>query len=193
MKKGYLLALTAVLGICTMAQAQANGSQPWYVGALYNTQSFNDHDFETVGVIGGYKISDYLSLESQLSTGVSGYRGAMMFVDYKYQEDIQWQAALLAKVSYPVTDVFYVYGLAGASKSVFKIKTSTSSYKDSVFIGSEPYNLKHTSDGFTYGVGASYQVIPQLSVFAQYQVLPDFSSYSSTSSKNMSLGFNYQF
>ena len=157
----------------------------WYLGALYNAQdvSLDDREFNTVGKITGYQYNNYFALEGRLSTGVSGHSTSLTFnqgSDINYQEDIDTQASLSIKASYPIDKSFNLYGLVGYTST--KIKTN----RAMLIIDSNGgvhalWNPKKTYSGSSYGVGLNYKLNEKFNIFVDYQVLPNFEPNSNFS------------
>jgi uncharacterized protein YfiM (DUF2279 family) len=171
----------------------------WYLGASYNAQdiSSDDREFNTAGIITGYQYNKYFALESRLSTGVSGHSTSLTFnqaSDINYKEDIDSQASLFIKSSYPIDKSINLYVLVGYTTT--KIKTNRSMIiTDSNGAVLSPYDFKKTYSGASYGFGLNYQLNEQFNLFIDYQVLPDFEPVSnySKSWNSASIGVNYSF
>ena len=198
MKK--LLPLAFAILTSTYACA-ANAENSWYLGALYNAQEISIHgrDFNAAGVIAGYQYNKYFALETRLSTGTSGYSSFYGTPEEpwgSYSEDIDTQASLLIKASYPIFNSFKLYGVAGYTNTKIEIN-GLGQHNDSEGNITENYPYKHTESesGFSYGLGLDYQINAQFSVFIDYQVLPDFEPNSnfSKSWESTTIGVNYFF
>jgi len=184
--------LPLIFTILTLISApSAHADDTWYLGALYSVQevSIQSRDLNTVGIILGYQFNKYFSLETRLSTGISSYSITYEPINAEIEENINTQAALLIKASYPIFKSFNVYGLVGHSNTKSEIKISASDHPYSGFPSS---NLTETGSGFTYGLGLNYQITEQFNMFVDYQVLPEF-DYFSRSFKSASIGMNYSF
>jgi len=198
MKK--LLPLTFAILTSTYTST-VNAENSWYLGALYNAQeiSIYGRDFNAAGIIAGYQYNEYFALETRLSTGTSGYSNSFGIGEEtvgSYSEDIDTQASLLVKASYPILNSFKLYGLAGYTNT--KIEWNVSGQ----FIDSEdtiledyPRNGTISNNGFSYGLGLDYQLNENFNVFIDYQVLPDSERNSDTSRswKSTTIGVNYAF
>jgi len=178
-----------------------NAENSWYLGALYNAQEISTHgrDFNTAGIIAGYQYNKYFALETRFSTGTSGYSSFYGTPEEpwgSYSEDIDTQASLLIKASYPIFNSFKLYGLAGYTNTKLEIN-GLGQYNDSEgnITGNYPYTLTESESGFSYGLGLDYQINEHFYVFIDYQVLPDFepSSNFSKSWESTSIGVNYYF
>ena len=195
-----LLPLTFTLLASTYAST-VNAEDSWYLGALYNAQEISIHgrDFNTAGVIAGYQFNKYFALETRLTTGTSGYSsfyGTPEEPRGSYNEDIDTQASLLIKASYPIFNSFKLYGLAGYTNTKLEIN-GLAQNNDSKDNTTGDYTYKHTEseNGFSYGLGLDYQINEHFNVFIDYQVLPDFEPNSSFSRswKSTTIGVNYSF
>ena len=201
MKK--LLPLTFTILTSTYVST-VNAENNWYLGALYSKQEFSmqGRDFNTAGVIAGYQYNKYFALETRLSTGTSGYAFSYEYegIPVEYNEDIDQQASLLLKASYPLIELlnqsFSIYGLAGYTKSTVEINGVSQTYDESGnTTGSSPFTITETDNGFSYGIGLNYQMNDQFSIFIDYQVLPNYepSPNYSKSWKSSSIGINFSF
>ncbi|MGJ8682215.1 porin family protein [Paraglaciecola sp.] len=198
MKKLLPLALT-ILTSTYASTAYAENSL--YLGALYNAQGISIHgrDFNTAGIIAGYQYNKYFVLETRLSSGTSGYSsfyGTPEEPRGSYSEDIDTQASLLIKASYPIFNLFKLYGLAGYTNT--KMETNGLGQRNDSegnIIGNYPYEHTESESGFSYGLGLDYQINAQFNVFIDYQLLPDFEPNSnfSKSWESTTIGVNYSF
>ncbi|MCJ8295637.1 MAG: porin family protein [Colwellia sp.] len=200
MKKTLSLTF-ATLALTFGFSVHAEDENNWYLGAQYSAQEVSsqpDGEFKTVGVIGGYQYNKNFSLEARYNTGTSGY-SSQFYVgasDEEYKEDIDTQASLFIKASYPIFNSFGIYVLAGVTKSKYEITTS-SSYTDleGNTTTTYPHMIKHSESGFTYGAGLNYQVTEAVALFIDYQVLPDLiiGSGRADSWENINVGVHYAF
>lgn len=190
------LALT--FGFTVHAADQSN----WYVGAQFSAQevtSFPDRDLNTVGVVAGYQYNKFFALETRFNAGTSGYSSSFNGYgssDDVYKEDIDTQASLFIRATYPIFNSFNIYALAGATKSNYEITTSSIDIDlEGNSTTTYPHIIKHSESGFTYGIGLNYQITEAFTLFIDYQVLPELaiSSDSGNSWKSTSLGINFAF
>lgn len=74
LKVKKLLPLTFTMLVSTYTSTVC-ADNSWYLGASYNAQaiSLNDRDFNTAGVVAGYKYNQYFAIETRFSSGTSGY------------------------------------------------------------------------------------------------------------------------
>ncbi len=205
MKKILPLMLT-ILTSTYVTTASADNS--WYLGALYNAQQVSDfdRDFNSAGIIAGYEFNAYIALETRLTKGTSGYSSSysverqdssiIFSEDGYYKEDIDVQASLLIKASYPIFKTLSVYALAGYTTT----KLATSGFyqqydSDGNKMGNGSYGDSETNNGFSYGIGLNYQFNEKLSLFVDYQVLPDYDIYPrfTKSWESVAIGVNYSF
>lgn len=195
-----MLSLVFTLSVLTpLSSALADDS--WYLGALYNAQEISIHgrDFNSAGVVVGYQYNKYFALETRFSSGTSGYSsfyGTPEESFGSYSEDIDTQASLLLKASYPIFNSFNLYGLAGYTNTKLEINgLGQHNDSDGNITGNYPYKDTESESGFSYGIGFDYQFNESLSVFIDYQVLPDFEPDSSFSKRwvNTTVGINYSF
>lgn len=179
----------------------ASEVKDWYIGTQFSAQeveSVPDREFDTVGLMAGYQYNQYFSIETRLNKGTSGY-SSIMYVnglhDQKYKEDIDYQASLFIRASFPVYEAVNVYALAGVTKSKYEITSSATSVdKDGNVTTTYPYIIKLSESGFSYGVGVEYQINNSFNVFVDYKKLPDLDVASQMSNwKSVSLGLNYSF
>jgi len=209
MKKILPVALV-VLTSTYISNASSSELSDWYVGAIYSSQDISIHgrEFETVGGTIGYKYNEFISFETRISFGVSGFSADVPYqiiendilatVSNGYiEQDVSTQVSLLIKASYPLTNNFNIYALAGVSstKSQFKgglqysLSGSVESQKDIEWGESD------TDNGLTYGAGLNYKFSGGFSLFIDYQLFPELDNYSEISDdwSSVNAGFNYNF
>lgn len=191
----------ACLTLASVFSASAHAQSDWYVGALYNAQEFSipGRDFNAPGLIAGYQFHEYFSFEARALTGTSGYSGVYgspAEPEGDYSEDIDTQISLLFKASYPVFGSFNVYGMAGYTQTKLEFKgLAQINDEDGNIIGNTPFKTSYTEEGFSYGVGLSYDITERFNVFIDYQILPDFEPNSNVSASwnSTTVGVNYRF
>ncbi|MCP4325600.1 MAG: porin family protein [Alteromonadales bacterium] len=134
------------------------------MGAQYSAQeltSLPNRDFQTAGVVAGYQYNQFFSLETRFNTGTSGYSSYPFSVDglsdAEYKEEIDTQASLFIKGSYPISNSFNIYALAGLTKSKYEI-TTTNNYTDleGNTTVTYPSLINFSESGFSYGLGLNY-------------------------------------
>ncbi|WP_019676802.1 porin family protein [Arsukibacterium perlucidum] len=200
MKKSFppifsLLALGVTLSV--NAKEESN----WYVGAQYSAQEISstpDRKFKTVGINVGYQFNPYFSLETRIDAGTSDFSFPFYQDEIpgaEYIEEIETQASLYAKAIYPISKSFKLYALAGLTETRFKITTvGADTDVEGNMTLRYPAVIKDSYNGFSYGLGVSYQLTNAITVFVDYKVLPDAEhSISDNRWKNTSLGINYFF
>ncbi|MFT6330569.1 MAG: opacity protein-like surface antigen [Bermanella sp.] len=183
-------------------------SNNWYIGGIYGEQvlygiASDSYEFNSLGIIAGYQYSQYISLETRVSKGISGYEVNQFYEDIQlinYSADINYQASILIKASYPVTDAFYLYGIAGYSETNVDIENTepdldedTLAVISDLLLGS--FDRSFSESGLTYGMGLSYELNDKLNVFVDYQVFPGRASLvgSSEDWNSINVGFSYGF
>jgi len=182
----------------------ATENNSWYIGGLYSALdlsglSGDSRDFNTAGITAGYQYNKFISFETRLSKGVSGFEHNFGFSDSGLDDsttDVDYHGSILIKASYPVTDAFDFYATAGYSKIKIEHKSVIPNFdSDFRIIGSDTYNATWTENGFTYGLGISYKVSDKFNILTDYQILPD-SERLPTDLKNrdsINISFNYTF
>jgi len=144
----------------------------------------DDATWELAGMImAGYQINDNFAIEGRFTSSLD---------DVKYDgNDIAdydlTNAAIYAKVMYPIEDVVTAYALLGYGETTVEDQNLNDEYK---------------SDGLQWGVGAAYKVNKNVSVFADYTKLAledeyDRNSVSATRPEldvsTVNLGVAYKF
>ncbi len=115
----------------------------------------DDTTWEIAGmVMAGYQINKYFAVEARFTASLDDAKYNNVDVaDYDLTN-----AAIYAKVMYPVAEIVTVYGLVGYGQTT--IEDANALVKD-----------KYETDGLQWGVGASYNVNENLSVFVDYTKL----------------------
>ena len=138
----------------------------YYVGAGYSILNYDevysdgvsaDVDLQGLTLILGYQFNHYLSLEARYTKSLGG--SDEKWSDGKTRDDVENEMtnlALYLKPSYPVGD-FKLYGLLGYGQLTYQ-------YQDTE---------KQTENGFQWGLGTSYSINNNLSVFVDYTQLYD--------------------
>lgn len=170
MNKILAAAITAALGFSGIAHAEG-----LYTGADLQLQQqelkgFGHSETGKVGAINaklGYEINEYFALEARAGTGLKD--GDFFGTNYKLKNSI----GTYAIASYPLTDDFSVYGLAGYTKS--------------------KYSLGNI-DGFSYGVGAKYKLSPVIALTSELgHYGQDKEDGLELDNNALSFGFQYKF
>ena len=107
-----------------------------------------DESFSTIMLQGGYKVNPYIAVEARYWIGLDDTTPT----NYTKAVDAPEGYGLYVKPMYPVTDAFDIYALLGYAN----IDTSI-----------------NKMDGFSWGLGASYDVTSNVSLFVDYTLLID--------------------
>jgi OOP family OmpA-OmpF porin len=172
MKNAALAALVVVvLGVPSLAMAQAKGESHWYIGGnigMADVDVTNDDDM-SYKILGGYQINKHFAAElGYINFGKTSANG----VEFK---GTAWEAVGVGIL--PIGDKFGVYGKAG------------------LFWGDATSNgTKDDSVEFTYGVGVSFDFTPQFAIRGEWQKYTDVGGGSSGSDVDvLSVGVVYRF
>ncbi|NOR56580.1 MAG: porin [Sulfurovum sp.] len=131
-----------------------------------------DEDFSSVMVQAGYKFNSYFAVEGRYWFGLDD-ASVLGFADVIDAPDA-W--GIYAKPIFPVTEDFDIYGLAG--------------YADVDLNGFSDRN----TDGFSWGLGASYDITESFSVFADYVALVDDTiAFRDVNVETINVGVSYLF
>ena len=121
-----------------------------------------DKTWSEVMVQAGYKFNSYVAVEGRYWFGIEDSTQIPHIFQVVGDIDASVDAwGLYVKPMYPVTDAFDIYALLGYASSEISADNLTS---DSL-------------DGFSWGLGASYSFMENLSVFVDYVRLYDDSDY----------------
>jgi len=205
MKKPLILTLLTT-PLMYLPTVQAADETNFYVGVQYSNQkitSTSEINLDTAGVVLGYQFNQYFSLETRLNIGNSDYSSLCAcgdeYKDHVYKQEIDNQASLFIKGSYPISNDFSVYALAGITNSSYSLETKnhhsvTDGNKTTTKVTFKDMGTNSES-GFTYGLGINYQISKKFSGFLDYKILPDLavSTLDSSSWKSASIGVNYTF
>ena len=192
-----LLPLTCTI-LASIYAPSVYAENSWYLGAQYSAQevaSSPDRELNTAGIIAGYQINKFFALETRFNIGTSGYSNKYS-PDQEYKEDIDTQASLFIKGSYPISNTFSIFALAGVTKSKYEITTTAHHTDiDGNYTQVYPSFITCSESGFNYGVGLNYKISEAFSLFIDYQVLPDLTIVSGVSSSwnSTNIGVNYSF
>ncbi len=130
------------------------------VSDYYSSYS-DDIDYDELMVNVGYNINDFVAVEGRYWFGFQ--QGTYDFDGYYADESIDaW--GVYIKPQYPVATGFNIYGLLGYAETTY-----TLSNYDGFF--NPKFDL--TVDGFSWGLGASYDVTDNVLVFVDYVNLYD--------------------
>ncbi len=183
MKKLLALAIVSTIGFGATA-VQAEGL---YVGGDLQLQqqtmkADGDKQKTKLGAINGkvgYEVNEYFSVEGRAGMGVKNGKYTAGNTELKAKE--KYNVGAYALASYPITDSFSVYGLAGYSYG--KVSLEANGEKEKV-------SLK----GLSYGVGAKYKVTEQIALTTEVGHYGKYKDGDSKVSKEaVSLGVQYSF
>lgn len=174
-----------------------------YLGGSYSTQQYSSSDngrnLQTLGMTLGYRVNDYLSFESRLNKGVSGYSSRYELPGSSigdYREQLGWHSILAVKGTYPIVGNLSVYGLLGYSNNKLEVDL-LSSYRDPQTgqVQHTPAHITYSERGTVYGLGLKLQTGKHMDIYLDYQKLPDFEPNHpiSFSWKAITFGANYYF
>ena len=200
------MVLHLAVSLMFVQTAQAVNDSDFYIGAQYSNQkikSSSDINLNTSGMTLGYQLNQYIAFETRLNIGISDYSSLCPcgdeYKEHVYKQEVDNQASLFIKGTYPFSDDFSVYALAGITKNSYNLETK--SHYTVVEENSSVTTVilhdtgKHSESGFTYGVGINYQISKAFSAFLDYQILPDLtvSSLEASNWESASIGVNYTF
>ncbi|MGF1834680.1 porin family protein [Photobacterium sanguinicancri] len=183
MKKLLALAIVSTIGFGATA-AQAEGL---YVGGdlQLQQQTAKDSGVKQKTKLGsingkvGYEVNEYFSVEGRAGMGVKNGKYTAGSTELKAKE--KYNVGAYALASYPITDSFSVYGLAGYSYG--KVSLEANGDKEKV-------SLK----GLSYGVGAKYKVTEQIALTTEVGHYGKYKKGDMKVSKEaVSLGVQYSF
>ncbi|MGF1692966.1 porin family protein [Photobacterium kagoshimensis] len=179
MKKLLALAIVSTIGFGATA-AQAEGL---YVGGDLQLQQQTmkgngDKQKTKLGSINGkvgYEVNEYFSVEGRAGMGVKSGKYNAVKAKEKYN------VGAYALASYPITDAFSVYGLAGYSYG--KVSLEDKGHKE-----------KASLKGLSYGIGAKYKVTEQIALTTEVGHYGKYKKGDTKVSKEaVSLGVQYSF
>ena len=199
--KKLTLSLAAVVAMSTFAMAGGEIVEPevtsvaqvvsaengFYVGLGYSYLDANgNHDGDEFTMydsgyvlLGGYQFNKNFAIEARYNSTIGditiGEDG-----DTEDSDATLSNAAIYLKPIYPI-DNFKLYALLGYGISTFDFKDDE----------------KYTDQGFQWGVGASYEVADNISVFVDYTQLFDGINYDNTATDieydAVNIGLTYKF
>lgn len=121
----------------------------------------------------GVDVGDYFGGELRIGTSAK-----TSFINSGANEELRldYIFSYLAKLQYPVTPEFRIYGLAGGSTSKLTGTLTTAGF---VFAASGTNTLSETKTSFSFGGGIDYRLMGHLSIGAEYmRYYSDVSGYS---------------
>lgn len=195
--KKRLLSALALLAMTTNFNAIAKSD--WSLGVMHNNQKYGElNDFESVGLLLNYQVSEYFSVEARLAKGTEGYNFYSPFRADGISGDIDWQRGVFVKASYPIYDLLDIYAIAGySSTKVDYGSLGVTLDENNEVIEFFPRDVTSTENGFSYGAGLSYEINESFSMFVEYQALPNVGSrnsgFRSLDWKSVNVGVTYRF
>jgi len=132
----------------------------------FNNNPHTQDETGGISLIAGYQFGNYLAVESRITT---------TFFERNYSDLTAY--SMFLKPQYPVTDTFSVYGLLGFGNVKVKGSKGDSSYGAHEDVIGKTI-LDHTE--FQWGVGLSYNVTENFSIFADYTSLAKDADIEST-------------
>ncbi|BAF73229.1 outer membrane protein [Sulfurovum sp. NBC37-1] len=134
-----------------------------------------DDTFSEVMIQAGYNFNDYIAVEGRYWFGMSET------INYTFvgNQDTTIDAwGIYVKPQYPVTDAFNIYALLGYGSADLSIDNVAGTGLDYV---------SDSVDGFSWGLGASYEVTENVAFFVDYvNIYDDNDNYY-----NASTGYEY--
>jgi opacity protein-like surface antigen len=171
----------------TPAVIETTTDAGFYIGAAYGLLNYDvtisdykgmdssgDNNFNEFLILAGYKINPYVAIEGRY------WYGSNDDLDYGRLgvNDTSVDAwGVYVKPMYPVTDQFDVYALLGYGANDVTVKTPNADVQD--FLGDD-------NDGFTWGLGGSYDVNANVAVFIDFvRVYDDTITYQEYNSASI--------
>ena len=149
----------------------------YYLGLGYGfttveVEAAYDEDFSSVMIQAGYKFNSYFAVEGRYWSGLDDVTLDGVVVD----APDAW--GIYAKPMYPATEELDIYGLVG--------------YADAD-LNNNAINGRNT-DGFSWGLGASYEITESFAVFADYVALVDDTiAFRDVNIETVNVGVSYLF
>jgi len=160
MKKVLSVAAVALALSATAVQAH----EGLYVGGSYQAANFKTDvagvdkaKAHTFNLVTGYDFNQYLAVEGRLGVPVSSEKHSLNTNSIKGKPTTSY--ALFAKGTFPINDMFSVYGLAGYGKSGYKVDYNFSGTK-----GSE----KAEKGSLQYAAGVEVNFTQNIAMTAEY-------------------------
>ena len=169
--------LTKIIGLSALiASTGVLADAGWYVGGSYaqlDTDVAGVVEFDLAALVFnvGYKINDYVAVESRLGTGIAD--DDILGIDLEL--DYLW--GLYTKIGIPTGTGFYPYAVLGYTKAELELSAfgMTESESDS---------------DISYGIGADFGVNENLGIFVEYMNWYDDEDIEIT---GFNIGLNYKF
>jgi len=188
MKKALLLSVVAStmmmaggdIAPAAVEEPMITEDNGYYLGLGYGfttveVEADYDEDFSSVMIQAGYKFNSYFAVEGRYWFGLDDVTvaGSADVID----APDAW--GIYAKPMYPVTEELDIYGLVG--------------YADVELNPADTLNGRNT-DGFSWGLGASYEITESISVFADYVALiNDTIAFQDVDVETVNVGVSYLF
>ena len=139
--------------------------------ALASTEDGIDEDFSSVMLQAGYKFNSYFAVEGRYWFGLDDVDlGTVANPDVVDAPDA-W--GIYAKPMFPVTEDLDIYGLVGYADVSFE---------------------EEDFDGFSWGLGLSYEITESFAVFADYVALTDeTNAFEDFNVETYNVGVTYNF
>jgi len=170
-------------------------TEGFYVGGQLSNTTLKETEasysestsFMVLSGLAGYKFNPYFAIEARLGSGIN---------DEAYIDDgdrvtlsVARQSAIMLKGIVPINDAFSLYGIAGMAAVKYDLSITGNNFT---------LSDSETLDGFSAGVGAEFNVSPQLALTLEYMQLPDKTFGSGIDrfrlqTNSVSLGVNYRF
>lgn len=175
------IALLSLLSASTLAlSAQADLTKVYVEGALGQAEISNDSDSTSdtsIGLIGGYQLFNKGPVSLSTELGYNQYLSKDVGTPFGTVSSTISSLSLGGKVGYQVIPKLQLFGRVAYESMTQEVEFLGQSASDS-------------SDEFTYGIGASYEVAKQLTVGTQYKYAQ---LDSETDLSNMNISVGYQF
>ena len=189
---------TEVAPITTEVEVAPVENNGFYIGIAYgysNVQLDNsltgnkvdDYDYGSILLDIGYKINPYISIEGRYWAGINSNNDLAWknHIDSDVTVDA-W--GIYAKPTYPVSDKFDIYALVGYGSGDASYDIPNAGTIDS-----------ENSEGFSWGLGAEYQMSNNVALFIDYTSVIDGESTKTgllatdNSVETINFGVNYKF
>jgi len=145
--------------------------------AITGTNYF-DEDFSSVMLQAGYKFNSYFAVEGRYWFGLDDVDLGTVGNPDVYDAPDAW--GIYAKPMFPVTEDLDIYGLVG--------------YADVTIEGNNGTPWSKDFDGFSWGLGLSYDITDSFTVFADYVALADETiAFEDINIETYNVGVTYNF
>lgn len=175
------IALISLLSVSTFAlSAQADLTKVYVEGALGQAEISNDSDSTSdtsIGLLGGYQLFNKGPVSISTELGYNQYLSKDVDTPFGTVSSTISSLSLGGKIGYQVIPKLQLFGRLAYESMTQEVEFLGQSASDS-------------SDEFTYGIGASYEVAKQLTVGTQYKYAQ---LDSETDLSNMNISVGYQF